>query len=75
MLNAMDVAGLQLFKRLIKDGCRWRGDIVSKKWSEVVFVPPLKEHPAVHEHILVTLAAYEEGVHYEWLNKNEICIC
>ena len=25
MLNAMDIVGLQLFKRLIKDGCRWHG--------------------------------------------------
>ncbi len=33
-----------LFKSLIKDGCKWHGDILSRKWTECLyFTPDLKE--------------------------------
>ncbi len=51
--------GLYLFKSLIKDGCEWRGDVCSKKWSERVFIPAGLEHQ-----VELTLGAFEDGVEY-----------
>lgn len=33
---------LHLFKSLIKDGCEWHGDVLSKKWSECLLIPAVR---------------------------------
>ena len=52
-MDKRTIEGLELFKRLIKDGCEWRGDILSKKWSEELYIP--QDHM---DQVLVTLADF-----------------
>jgi len=55
------VRGLELFVRLIKDGCQWHGDIVSRRWAEVLLQP---ESAAQQEQVKLTLANYEAETDY-----------
>lgn len=54
------VQGLHIFKSLIKDGCRWDGDVCSNKWSECLYFTG-EQYAAVAR----TLYAYESGVHFK----------
>ena len=54
------VDGLYLFKALIKDGCKWQGDVQSKQWAECLYIPEGLEHQVVE-----TLSPYEEGRDYK----------
>lgn len=56
------INGLQLFKSLIKDGCEWHGDVLSRKWSEQLFIPK----DGVEEAARRTLESYTEGSDYKW---------
>ncbi len=51
---------LELQMSLIKDGCQWHGDILSKKWSEYLYVPE-----EIQERVARTLSLYEEDVHFK----------
>ena len=53
------INSLQLFRSLIKDGCEWHGDIMSRKWSEVLYIPD----DVVMERVLITLAAHADTDH------------
>ena len=55
-----ELDSLRLFKRLIKDGCVWHGDVLSRKWSEQLFFND-KDAAQVH----ATLLDYEEGKQYK----------
>jgi hypothetical protein len=61
--------GLYLFKELIKLRCEWQGDIMSKRWSECLFITDDRDIPAVEEY----LALYREGVDYK-RDGNQILI-
>ena len=52
---------LQLFKRLIKDGAQWRGDVIDKKWGECLYVPHDKQ-----DAVRRTLTGYFESIEYTW---------
>ncbi len=52
---------LELFKRLVKDGCTWQGDIMSRKWSEELFY----SDPHTRNSMDTTLAGYVEGEDYK----------
>lgn len=52
---------LALFRSLIKDGCRWDGDIVSKKWSEVLYF----DQSYILDKVRRTVDGLEEGVDYK----------
>jgi hypothetical protein len=55
MAQTQDIInGLQLFKSLIKDGCEWHGDVMSRKWAEMLYIP----NDVVMARVLITLAAY-----------------
>ena len=54
------VQGLHLFKSLVKDGCTWQGDVLSRKWSECLYYTA-EQWDAVNR----TLLPYEAGVHYK----------
>jgi len=54
-----DIQSLELFKSLIKDGCTWHGDVMSKKWSECLYY---SEHHA--DAVKRTLEQYKEGEDY-----------
>jgi hypothetical protein len=63
--------GLYLFKSLIKDGCEWQGDVLSKKWSECVFIPMNysveqgnRIDPTITYAVEKTLKAYDRGIEY-----------
>lgn len=34
-----DLDHFELFTTLIKDGCQWQGDVMSKKWAEFLHIP------------------------------------
>jgi hypothetical protein len=53
--------GLYLFKSLIKDGCEWRGDVWSSKWSDCLYMTQGDSRRKV----LLTLANYTEGKDYK----------
>lgn len=57
MIQPTQLNGLYLFKALIKSGCEWHGDVISKKWSEALFIP---EGVNVER----DLEPYTEGVEY-----------
>ena len=61
--------GLYLFKELIKLRCAWHGDIMSKRWSECLFIEDDRDIPAIEEY----LKMYREGVDYK-RTGNEILI-
>lgn len=50
------IRSLELFRSLIKDGCEWHGDIVSRKWAEVLYIPD----DVVMERVLLTLSIYTD---------------
>lgn len=56
-----ELNGLWLFKSLVKDGCQWQGDVVSRKWSEMLVVPDGDVMQKVKE----TVKGYTEGVDYK----------
>ena len=53
MTDKQLIDSLHLFKSLIKDGCLWQGDIMSRKFSECLYVPEGLDHQVEH-----TLNAY-----------------
>jgi hypothetical protein len=65
-----ELDGLHLFKSLIKDGCKWEGDVMSNSWSECLIVP---DDEFVEQRVQDTLEAYEEGVDYQ-LDGNAVWI-
>lgn len=50
----------ELLIRLFKDGAKWEGDVLHKKWAEYVAVP----HDVEHE-VMSTLGAYQEGTDFQ----------
>lgn len=46
--------GLYLFKALIKDGCKWHGDVMSREWSECLYI----EDEKTAERVEFTLSMY-----------------
>jgi hypothetical protein len=68
-MNARQQNGMWLFKSLIKDGCEWHGDVLSKKWSECLIVPDA----SVMVKAKRTLMAYVEGNEYS-IRDNAIWI-
>lgn len=54
------VQGLHLFKSLIKDGCRWDGDVCSQMWSECLYYTGEQ-----YEAVARALYPYEAGVHFK----------
>ena len=54
------ITGLELFVSLIKDGCQWQGDVMSKKWGECLYMVSEHSRQAVNR----TLDLYEEGVDF-----------
>ena len=63
MNSSTQVTGLELFKSLIKDGCEWHGDVVSRKWSECLYVSSSNE--TIQKRVRTTLERYAEGVDYK----------
>ena len=61
--------GLYLFKELIKMGCCWHGDIMSKHWSECLFIENDRDVARVEEY----LTLYRDGVDFK-RTGNEILI-
>ena len=66
-MNARQQNGMHLFISLVKDGCKWRGDVLSNKWSECLFIP-LGVGGEIDAYIRIrvelTLSAYKEGNDY-----------
>ena len=58
------IRSLQLFCRLTKDGCKWHGDVVPKKWSECLYF----ESDFVEAKARQTLAGYVEGEDFKYDN-------
>lgn len=59
-LEQRELEGLHLFKALIKDGCVWRGDVLSSKWSECLYFDD-----SIRDAVMETLWASDEGVDYK----------
>ncbi len=63
------IDGLELFKRLIKAGCEWHGDCLSRTWSELLVIP----NADVKKKVDMTLADTDEtlfkmdGEHSVWI--------
>lgn len=64
-----ELNGLYLFKSLIKDGCKWQGDIMSKNWSESLYIPV-----GLEEQVELTLSIYDEGKDYKRDSDSTILI-
>lgn len=62
VITKQQLTSLELFKRLIKDGCIWAGDVVSHKWSECLYIP--SSDPDIGRKVSKTLESYEEGIDY-----------
>ena len=56
-----DVNLLSLTINLLKDGCRWEGDTMSRRYAEILIVPD----SYIAERITSSLKHYEEGVDYK----------
>lgn len=56
----MGTTGLELFRSLIKDGCKWHGDVCSRTWSECLYFNDDND-----PEVLQTLYSYEEGTDYK----------
>ena len=67
--SAQRIKGLELFRSLVKDGCTWEGDVLSKKWSEC-----LEFEEGDEDRVKQTLSAYEEGVDYK-MDGYSVWIC
>lgn len=50
---------LELFRSLIKDGCKWHGDVMSRKWAECLYFDE-----SASDNVARTLESYTEGVDY-----------
>lgn len=61
--------GLELFKSLIKDGCRWEGDVISNKWSELLYFDEANKR-----RVMSTLNFYEEGKDWKWFDATETAV-
>lgn len=65
--------GLHIFKGLIKLGCIWRGDIISNKWSEELFLG--EDYMTGHwDDVVEYLSAYTENVDYKWSKDGTVFI-
>lgn len=62
VITKQQLTSLELFKRLIKDGCIWHFDVVSNKWSECLYRP---YHGRCDKQIDKTLQDYESGVDFK----------
>lgn len=51
------IRSLELFRGLIKDGCEWHGDVMSRRWSECLYIPD----DVVMERVLLTLTIYSDS--------------
>lgn len=51
------IRSLELFRKLIKDGCEWHGDVMSRKWLEVLYIPD----DLVMERVRITLTLYGDA--------------
>ena len=60
---------LELFRSLIKDGCKWHGDTMSRKWAEVLDA----EDDHTMERVKQTLSLYIEDIDYR-VEHNSIFI-
>lgn len=56
------LSSLTLFRDLIKDGCKWEGDVVTAKWSEILYFDAGDDW--VVKRVRETLYSYDEGVDY-----------
>ena len=54
------IDSLHLFKSLIKDGCEWHGDVLSRKWSENLFFSEQNK-----DQVMRTLEGFKEGEDYK----------
>jgi len=50
--------GLYLFKSLVKDGCEWHGDVISRKWSEQLYIPE-----GCMNQVLLTVSTYADDTY------------
>lgn len=69
MAADLRTTGLELFRSLIKDGCQWHGDVLSRKWSECLYYDE-----KIEAQVMQTLYPYEVGVHYK-LEDGAVWIC
>jgi hypothetical protein len=54
-----ELNGMLLFIELIKDGCKWEGELFSGKYSEA-----LRYDVDIEERVLKTLSHFTEGTTY-----------
>lgn len=62
MDQSVNVDGLHLTISLFKSGCRWDGDVFSKKWAEYLVIPD----DVVQERAERDVMSYMEGADYKW---------
>jgi hypothetical protein len=58
-IDNTELNGLLLFKELIKDGCKWDGELFTRKYSEA-----LRYDLDIEERVLKTLSHFTEGTDY-----------